>query len=341
MKRAGNLWHKIVDLENIKLAHQQARRKKAFYTEVKMVDADIERYCKQIQEMLVNKTFTTSDYEKEVRFDGRKERVIYKLPYFPDRIVQHALLNIIGSILTKSFIRDTFQSIQGRGTYDAMMRVKKLVRSENCPQYALKIDVSKYYPSVDNNLLKELIRRKIKCKDTLWLIDNIIDSTNGLPIGNYTSQHFGNLYLNWFDWWMKQEVKPVGYYRYCDDIVVLGNSVKELCSIKEKMLEKLALLKLSIKHSWSICDVRHQGLDFVGFRFRPGYTKLRKNIAKNFADMCVFVKSNLKTMPYDIALSKLMAYKGWVKYSNAKGLWRHHLTAALYSAFPKQLRGAI
>jgi RNA-directed DNA polymerase len=162
MKRHGNLWDKVIDLENIKFAHRQARRGKSYYKEVKMVDADIDRYANQIRDMLVNKTFTTSPYEIEDRFDGRKMRTIYKLPYYPDRIVQHALLNIIGPILVNSFIRDSFQSITGRGTHDASKRIKKLVRSENCPRYALKVDIHKYYPSVNNNLMKQAVRKKNK-----------------------------------------------------------------------------------------------------------------------------------------------------------------------------------
>jgi RNA-directed DNA polymerase len=226
MKRYGNLWKDIVDLENIKFAHKQARRGKSFYTEVKMVDGDIDKYCKEIWAMLVNKTFTTSPYEIEERHDGRKMRTIYKLPYYPDRIVQHALLSVVGPILVNSFIRDTFQSITRRGTADAAKRIKRLVRSKDCPRYALKIDVHKYYPSVNNNLMKQAIRKKIKCADTLWLFDDIIDSIEGLPIGNYTSQHLGNLYLNDFDWWIKQELKPKGYFRYCDDIVVFADGCR-------------------------------------------------------------------------------------------------------------------
>ena len=341
MKRVGNLWEKIVDLENIKLAHKQARRGKLFYTEVKMIDADVDYYCQQIQQMLVNKTFRTSEYEQEMRFDGRKERMIFKLPYFPDRIVQHALLNVVGPIFVRSFIRDSFQSIPGRGTHDAMKKVKKLIRSVDCPKYALKIDVQKYYPSVNNALLKEAVRRKIKCTNTLWLIDDIIDSMQGLPIGNYTSQHFGNLYLNAFDWWMKQEVKPAGYFRYCDDIVVLGNSVAELQVICTQMLDKLADLQLKVKPNWAIRDIEEQGLDFVGFVFRPKYTRLRRTIARNFARTCRFVRQHLLEIPRDIALSKLMAYKGWIKYASAKKLWRRHIVSSLQRAFPAQLRGAI
>ena len=233
MKRHGNLFEQIVDIENIKLAHRSARKGKAFYAEVKMVDSDVEYYCREIQKTLINQTFTTSEYEIEDRFDGRKMRTIYKLPYYPDRIVQHALLNVVGKIFTASFIRDTFQSITGRGTSDAMRRVKKLVRSNECPKYALKIDVEKYYPSVDNAKLKAMVRRKIKCNQTLWLFDDIIDSMQGLPIGNYTSQHLGNLYLNQFDWEVKQKIKPIGYFRYCDDIVFMDDCKEKLISIKK------------------------------------------------------------------------------------------------------------
>jgi retron-type reverse transcriptase len=337
MKRYGNLWHKIVDIENIKYAHRQARKGKTYYTEVKMVDADEDKYAYQIQQMLVNKTFTTSPYEIEDRFDGRKIRTIYKLPYFPDRIVQHALLAVIGSILTNSFIRDTFQSIVGRGTTDAMRRVKKLIRSNNCPKYALKMDVKKYYPSVNNEKLKKIIRKKIKCKDTLWLIDDIINSMTGLPIGNYTSQHFGNLYLNEIDWKIKQELKPIGYFRYCDDIVLMDNSKEKLKEHKKIIVQWLNDLDLYIKPNWNIYNIEKQGVDFVGFVFKSSKTSLRTSIANNFKKTCVKIRNKILV---DEPLSSLMAYKGWVKSCNGRRLWRRH-TNPLRSKFSKQLRGAV
>jgi len=341
MKRHGNLWEKIIDLENIKLAHRFARKGKLFYTEVKMVDADIDKYCLEIQQMLVNKTFTTSKYEVSQRHDGRKQREIHKLPYFPDRIIQHALLNIVGPIFVNSFIRDSFQSIRGRGTHDAMKRVKALVRSKDCPAYALKIDVKKYYPSVNNDLLKAAVRRKIKCNDTLWLIDDIIDSTQGLPIGNYTSQHFGNLYLNSLDWYVKQHIKPKGYYRYCDDIVVFEKSVSKLLIIKQRIEDCLAMLRLQVKPNWSITNIVKNGIDFVGYRFYPALTRLRRNIAHGFKKTCVWVRKRKNTVDKDTALSKLMAYKGWIKSASAKRLWRQNISHGLVMMFPKQLRGAI
>ena len=334
MRRHGNLWSQILDLDNIKVAHNAARRGKAYYTEVKMVDADIDLYAKEIQDLLISKTFTTSPYEIEQRFDGRKMRTLYKLPYFPDRIVQHALLNVVGPILTNSFIRDSFQSIVGRGTSDAMRRVRKLV-IEKQPRYALKVDVEKYYPSTDNDIMKSEVRRKIKCADTLWLIDDVINSTKGLPIGNYTSQHLGNLYLNQFDWWMKREVKPIGYFRYCDDIVVMGNSRNDLVQLCRKIVAKLEAIKLRIKPNWCIYDVLREGVNFVGYVFSHKKTKLRKSIASKFKAACKRIKS-----PTDSNRSKLMAYKGWCRPVNAKALWRHN-TQRLTPLFSKQLRHGI
>jgi hypothetical protein len=339
MKRAGNLWDQITSLDNIVAAHHAARRGKAHYSEVKMVDKDPEGYARTIQAMLLDRSFTTSAYEIEERQERAKVRTIYKLPYFPDRIVQHALLQVIGPILVRSFIRDTFQSIQGRGTSDAMRRVRELVRRDK-PRYALKIDVRKYYPSVDNERLKAEVRRKIKCPDTLWLVDDIIDSMPGLPIGNYTSQHFGNLYLSRFDWWMVQQVRPAGYFRYCDDILVFGNDRIELLSIRKRMVQRLGELGLQVKPTWQVYDVARQGADFVGYVFRPESTRLRPSIARRFKAACRSLRGCMQFRLIEAARSGLMAYKGWVKPANAKRLWRTH-AMPLVKFFPKQLRAPL
>lgn len=338
MKRHGNLWDKVCDLENIKQAHTNARRGKVFYKEVKMVDGDVDKYCREIQKSLVNQTFTTSPYQVEERFDGRKMRTIHKLPYYPDRIVQHALLNVISHLFVKTYIRDTFQSIVGRGTHDAMRRVKKVIRSPECPRYALKIDIEKYYPSVQNAIMKRVIRRTIKCEPTLWLLDDIVDSTTGLPIGNYTSQHFGNMYLNNIDWRVKQELKPVAYFRYCDDIVFMDDAKSRLLAIKVRVCGWLGEIGLKIKPTWNIYNIAQQGLDFVGFVFTPYNTRLRRSIATKFKAVCKRLSKKIQDPVGD--LSRVMAYKGWAQACNGKRLWRSH-TLQLRSTFPKQLRGAI
>lgn len=324
MKRHGNLFGRIVDPANIKAAHIAARRGKGHYSEVKMVNDNMDEMLEKIRASLVNKTFTTSSYEVEDRFDGRKIRTIHKLPYYPDRIVQHALIQVVGPIWRSTFIRDTFQSIPDRGTNDARRRVTKAIRRDK-PKYALKIDIKKYYPSVRNDLLKKIVRRKIKCKDTLWLLDDIIDSTQGLPIGNYTSQDLGNLYLCDFDWAIKHEgVKH--YYRYCDDIVVMSDSKEELHQIKAKMVDRLALLGLSIKTNWQVFDIEKQGLDFVGFVFRATHILLRRGIATKFKRKALKISRYWSRMTETKIVNGLMSYWGWIKPVNAKNLWRSAVT---------------
>lgn len=341
MKRHGRLWEKIVSKENIEFAHKQARKGKLFYKEVKMVDKNKDFFLQEIQTMLLEKKFSTSKYLVEERFDGRKERTIYKLPYYPDRIIQHALLSVLGPLFLKMFIRDTFQSIPGRGTHDAAKRIKKIINQKNPPKYALKIDIQKFYPSVDNKILMSKIRKKIKCKETLWLIQDILDSMQGLPIGNYTSQYFGNFYLNDFDWWMKQEIKPSGYFRYCDDIVVFGEKSQELLATKEIMEYQLSLLRLKIKTDWQIYDIYKNGVDFVGFNFRPTKTKLRKKIANRFKAKAKSMSEINCKIPLDRQKSSIMAYKGWMKSSNGKMLWRKHTSGNLSKKFSKQIRRKI
>jgi RNA-directed DNA polymerase len=330
MKRAGNLWHKICDRDALRAAHKAARKGKGHYRDVKWVDANEDAAIEAIYQSLVNKTYTTSPYKVEERFDGRKLRTIHKLPYYPDRIVQHALVSACEGVWSASFIRDTFQSICGRGTNDARKRVLSAVY-KNPGLYALKFDIQKYYPSVNSGLMNEKVEKTIKCKDTLWLVRDIVNSCDGLPIGNYTSQYFGNIYLNDFDWWVKQTLRPKHYFRYCDDIVVLGNSPQECHSHRIAMFEKLSgKYHLCIKPDWQVFPVDVRGLDFVGFVFTSSSVRLRKGIAKGVQTKAQDIrKGGLDS--YKIA-SGAGSYWGWCKHGRGRGLWFAHMTADIRSA---------
>lgn len=328
MKRYGNLFEKICDIDNILFAHQQARRGKSNYLEVQKVDKNPIFYAQQIRSMLLNKSFTTSKYRVFWKDCGRKKRCIYKLPYYPDRIIQHALLEILEPILIPTLIRDTFQSLEGRGTHDARQRIQKAVRTSNS-QYFLKFDIEKFYPSVDNRTLKTIIRKKIKCADTLWLLDDIIDSTTGLPIGNYSSQILGNLYLNGLDHFAKETLKIKHYFRYCDDIVVLCDNKEQLLEIKQQLFEYIAQLKLNIKPNWQLSPIEPQGIDFVGWVFKKQTTGIRKQTAKNFAKKIKFIKRNHTRCSANSTMSSLMSYWGQFKYCNAKKIWKIHVDTEL------------
>lgn len=325
MKRHGNLFEQIIDIENLKRSHESAKKGKLHYKAVKEIEEDPERYLLKIQQMLIDGTFNTSPYIIMQLQDGSKLRTIHKLPYFPDRIVQHALINIIGPIFLRSFIRDTFQAIPGRGTSDAARRVKLAIRT-GIPKYGVKLDIKKYYQSIDTDILKQLIRIKIKCEKTLWLIDNIVDSTQGLPIGNYTSQYFGNIYLYQFDWYVKQQLGLKHYYRYCDDIVFIIEDKQKITPTILKIQDYLNTLKLSIK-SPIITNIYRDGLDFVGFVFFDKFTLLRQSLALNFKKKVISIKHTYKLMSRSQVISGIMAYKGWIKQASAKVLWRSQIHA--------------
>lgn len=225
MKRYGNLFEKIIDINNLVRAHNNARKRKTKNPEVQKVDGDVLGYCMQIREMLVRGTFTTSKYHIFNIVDRGKEREICDLPYFPDRIVHWAIMQVLEPIFCSHFIAQTYVAIPGKGTHKALQQLHEYMDDKEGTAYCLKLDVRKFFPHVNGEILKALLRKKIKCERTLSLLDDIVDSyDNGLPIGNYTSQYFGNYYLSYFDHWIKED-KGVKYYlRYMDDIIILHSS---------------------------------------------------------------------------------------------------------------------
>jgi len=310
VKRYGNLYQQICTAENIALAHEKARKGKRHYSEVMMVDGDPQRYIEEIRAMLVNKTFTNSKYEVMVRTEGKKERVIWKLPYYPDRIIHHAIFNILEPIWMRTYIRDTYAALPGRGIHDGVRRIKKALATTSGTAYCLKMDVRKFYQSVDHDVLKKIIRKKIKCKDTLWLLDTIVDSAPGVPIGNFSSQHFGNLMMTELDHWIKEQLNVKHYFRYCDDMVLLSDSKDELHQSRRDIECYLSdELQLILKDNWQVFPVAVRGIDFLGYRFFPTYTLVRKSIVGTF-----------KRKYRHGSARSLAAYHGWFKWADTHNL---------------------
>ena len=330
MKRYGNLYHKIYDLDNIRMAHKNAKKGKAHYSEVKMVENNLEKYFIKIHNMLKNKTFYNSKYDVFTRNDKGKEREIFKLPYFPDRIIHHCIMNILEPIWMKTLITDTYSSLKNRGIHKGVKRVKKALQDKRNTKYCLKMDIRKFYPSINHNILKQIIRKKIKDKDLLWLLDKIIDSANGVPIGNYLSQYFGNLYLSTFDHWLKEQKKCKYMFRYCDDIVILHSDKIYLSQLRKEITRYLdSNSKLKLKNNWQIFPTNIRGIDFLGYRFFHNYTLMRKNIAKRFKQKIKFIKKNYYTLSPVNVLSSIMSYCGWMKFANCHDLQKKYIDVSI------------
>ena len=328
MKRYGNLYPKMWAMENIRQAHINARRGKAHYHEVQMVNANEGYYLTKIQNMIKNKTFRNSRYTTFMKLDSNKERQIFKLPYFPDRIIHHCIVQVLEPIWMKTLIADTYSSLKGRGIHKGVKRIKTALKDQENTKYCLKMDVRKFYPSIDHDILKTILQRKIKDPDVLWILDEIIDSTSGVPIGNYLSQHFGNLYLSGFDHWMKEEQGCKYYFRYCDDVVILHGSKEHLADLRLKAsayLEKT--LKLQLKDNWQVFPVAIRGIDFLGYRFYHTHTTLRKSTATQFKRTISKIRS---TKSRSIGMvNSIMSYYGWMIHANCSNLFAAHVDSQI------------
>lgn len=310
MKRLNNLYSTICSIENLQLADAKASKGKSKQYGVILHNRNKESNLQQLHEMLLNKTYKTSPYNTFKIFEP-KEREVFRLPYFPDRIVHHAVMNIMEDIFIKCFTADSYSCIKGKGIYAAANAVKRALQDDHNTTYCLKLDIKKFYPNVNHDILKQLLRRKIKDPDLLWLLDEIIESAAGLPIGNYLSQYFANFYLTYFDHWLKEHKAVKYYFRYADDIVILHRSKAHLHGLLYEIKEYLTdNLKLTVKENYQVFPVAARGIDFVGYRFYHTHTLLRKGIKQRFAKM---LKQN--NNPASIA-----SYWGWVKHCNSINL---------------------
>lgn len=333
MRRVGNLYSKIYDMDNLRLAHQNARRGKGWYHEVKMINEEPETYLKKLQEHLINKTYDTSDYITFTKTEGTKVREIFKLPYYPDRICQWAIIQIIEPYFLKYITADTYSAIPGRGIHLALKKIRHAVDfDKEGTMYCLKLDVNKYYPSVNHTILKKILRRIFKDNDLLWLLDEIIDSTEGdtgIPIGNYMSQWFGNIYLARFDHWIKEDIGAKYYYRYMDDIVILHPSKEFLHDLLLKIKDYFEKeLNLKVKHTWQVFPTAIRGIDFLGYRIFPAYCLLRKTTMKNMKTKVKNINKNLasgKQMNHNEWCS-LNSYLGWLIWCNSYRLVQKYIT---------------
>lgn len=363
MKRYGNIYDKICSMENLELAYKNAKKGKGWYREVREIEANPQYYLELLQSMLKNHTYKTSEYSTFMKKDGKKEREIYKLPFFPDRIAQWAVLQIIEPQLLAYFTDDTYSAIPNKGIHAAFRKLRKAV--DEHPEemtYCLKIDCKKFYPSIDHDILKQKFRKKYKDPELLFLIDEFIDSIStcpaleenidfyagqgkeikivtgdngqefidgiGIPIGNYFSQYAGNFYLTEFDHWMKEVKHVKHYYRYMDDICIFASSKEELHQLLQEIEEYLnTKLNLRLKGNYQIFPSFIRGVDFVGYRIFLDYTLLRKSTCQQFKQKMTAIRKKIESgqeMNYSEWCS-INSYKGWLKHCDSYRLTEKYI----------------
>lgn len=267
-----------------------------------------------LRQSVINGNFHTSNYKSKVIYEPKK-RTIYMLPYAPDRIVQHALMNVLIPYFEKMFISDSYACIKGRGQQKAVLRCSEFTRRN---AYCLQCDIHHFYPSIDQNILSKMYHKKFKDKKLLKIIDDIIFSFPGdknCPIGNYTSQWSGNFYLTSLDNYIKHDLKAKDYLRYCDDFLIFSNDKKYLHDCRVKIE---AFIKSNLKLSFSKANVfsTKQGVDFCGYRTFGKYILMRKSTSLRMKrDMKKkYLAYKKGRLPPEKLLATVDSRIGWLKH---------------------------
>ena len=276
-KKYKRLFEEIVSETNFEIAYKKTakdKRRSHSYLEFKEYAT---LNLKLLRQEIADKAYIMGDYRQFKIFDP-KERLISALP-FRDRIVQHAINNVIEPIFEKTLLPYTFACRPNKGTHAGVVYIQSCLRKQQAT-HTLKTDFSKYFPSIERARLYQEIEAKIKCVDTLDLIKTIVpDSGTGLHIGSLSSQLWANVYGGIADRFIHHELKPFAWARYMDDIVVVDNDSIRLRDMKDR-LEQFSKEEMRMNFSkWSVQSLS-RGVNFLGYRMWPGYKLIRKDSVK-------------------------------------------------------------
>lgn len=329
MKTYNDLWDKFISKENFEIACENSQKHgKKKQAQIVAFNKNREENLKKVRQLVIDGKFHTSEYRERTIYEP-KERTIYILPYAPDRIVQHAVMNILSPILLSKMIDNTYSCIVGRGQIKASLKCSEYVRKYD---YCLKCDIRKFYPSINQIKLSEMLHRIIKDDKFMAVVDDIIFSfkdkekpLKNIPIGNYTSQWLGNYYLTRLDNFVYHELKCHGYERFCDDFMLFSNDKTYLHYCRNKISE---FINTQLDLEFSKADVFHtkQGVDFCGYRHFKNYVLVRKNTAKRLKRRVRRIKKKLDNDDCDIELVQGQLASGNGVMSHA---CTHHLRVAL------------
>lgn len=300
MRRLGGLWERVTAFENLLAAYRKARLGKRTRPAVARFALNLEGEILALQSALREGAYRPGAYRLFTIYE-RKPRLIAAAP-FRDRVVHHALMNIIEPPLDRRFIHDSYACRTGKGVHAAVARYQGWARRY---AYVLKMDVARYFPSIDHAILKEKVRRRIKDRNVLALVDTIIDTSPpappalvyfpgddlftpavrcaGIPIGNLTSQIFANLYLDDLDHAMGARFGVTAYLRYVDDMVVLDDDKIRLREVRDAVREHLGRERLRLHPRKAQVSPVRDGLDLLGYRVYPGRRRLRNDNGHRFA----------------------------------------------------------
>lgn len=307
-------FEKFTSYYNLVEAALLAQKRKRNSLQIRQFNKKFGQNIQLLREQLLSKEDIPCFYRKMTIYE-KKERNILIAPFYPHRIIHQAIVLVMKDIWTSNFISNTYACIKGRGIHACMLAVGEALKNRYETRYCLKIDMKKYFDSIDHRILKELIAQEIDDEDMFKVICNQIDTVPGgisVPIGNLTSQYFANIYLTPFDHFCQEVLGFKYYFRYMDDVVIMHHSKDYLhfCRIEiEDYLNNV--LKLKLKSNWQVFPVSSRHIDFVGYKLNHKGVMLRKGILMNFYNE---VRKLAKFQNQIMLKQQLSSHYGWLNY---------------------------
>lgn len=338
-KRFNHLYDEVTSFENLYVAYRKAARGKRGQAPVATFEFDVEAALCRLQDELVAQTYRPGPYTSFYIRDP-KHRLISAAP-FRDRVVHHALCNVIEPLFERTFIGDSYANRVGKGTHAALDRAQAFSRRY---PYVLQCDVEQFFPSIDLTLLRGILARKIADPQALWLVDQIlaggagvlaheyemvyfpgddlfaVERPRGLPIGNLTSQFWANVYLNELDQFVKRELRCPAYLRYVDDFLLFADEKRALWAWKDAIQGFLAGLRLTIHARESTVYPVSTGIPFLGFRVYSDHRRLKRRNGVAFARRLRLWRRQIargELSPAELSLR----VQGWVAHAAHGNTW--------------------
>jgi len=333
MEKLKDVYKKVISKENLYRSAHAAARGRRYTDSVSDFNFRLEEELDILHGELARKTYVHGRYRVFSIYEP-KERRIAAAP-FRDRVAHHALHDIIEPMIDGTFIYDSYACRKGKGTHKAVDRAQSFLRAN---RYCFHGDIKKYFPSIDHDVLKGLLRVRIGDEDALWLAEGIIDSARqltdgprGLPMGNLTSQFFANLYLNEIDYFVKFNLRRRHYIRYMDDFLVFGDGKEELKEVKSNIRDFLRnRLNLSLHEGKSQVYRTGSGITFLGFRLYRNHRRLAtanvRRFRRRLKKFAYLLNNNSRHCERSEAISKIRAsVRSWLahaSYADTNGLVR-------------------
>lgn len=337
-------YNTFLSWDNLWLAFRKAAKGKRDKTPAASFETTVADNLLLLQRELRDFSYRPGDYH-HFRIFEPKQRKISAAP-FRDRVVHHALCNLIEPVFDARFIPTSYANRINKGTHAAVDCLQAFSRRY---AYCLRMDIVKHFPSLDHAVLRHELARVVKDDGLLWLIDRILDSgrdvlkdeytmvyfpgddlfaTNrarGLPIGNLTSQFWSNVYMNPFDWFIQRELRCNAYLRYVDDFALFSDDKRQLYAWKQAIIERLARLRLTAHEREAQVIPTADGIPWLGFVVYPTHRRLKRRNAVNFTRR--FRHNIRRYLDGEISFAELDAsVQGWinhVRYADTWGLREH------------------